>query len=138
VPVGTPSAEKSAIPAESATRNHRFEKLSRMGDAGQFKRVFAKPQRFDGGGFLVVARANGLGRARLGLAISKRCCSRAVDRNKLKRIARESFRARAQRLPAVDVVMLCAPKAKQLTNPELFSGLDRAWQKVLGKIWVDS
>ena len=99
--------------------------------------MFAKPQRFDGGGFVIVARANGQGRARLGLAISKRCCSRAVDRNKLKRIARESFRARVSQLPAVDIVVLCAPKAKQLANPELFSGLDRAWQKVLGKTWVD-
>jgi len=134
----TPSLEQSATPAESTRRNRRFEKSSRLREAAQFKRVFANPQRFYGGGFVVVVRANGLGQARLGLAISKRCCSLAVDRNKLKRIARESFRARVARLPAVDVVLLCAPKAKQLTNPELFSGLDRAWQKLSGKIWVDS
>ncbi|WP_295435109.1 ribonuclease P protein component [uncultured Thiodictyon sp.] len=138
MPAGTPSSEHSATLAESPAANRRFEKSSRLREAGQFKRVFAKPQRFDAAGFVVVARANGLGRARLGLAISKRCCARAVDRNKLKRIARESFRALVNRLPAVDIVVLCASKAKRLTNPELFSGLDRAWHTLLGKIWVDS
>ncbi len=124
--------------AEPARTNcRRFEKSSRLREPAQFKRVFAKPQRFDGVGFLVLVRSNRHGRARLGLAISKRCCSHAVDRNKLKRIARESFRAHVNRLPAVDIVVLCAPKAKQLNNPELFSSLDRAWKKVLGKSWVD-
>ena len=127
----------SPIAAGTRATTRGFQASARLRDARQFKRVFAEPQRFDGVGFLVLARANTHGSARLGLAIAKRCCARAVDRNKLKRIVRESFRVHVDSLPAVDIVVLCAPAARHLTSPDLFSGLDRAWKKVLGKTWVD-
>lgn len=106
--------------------------------ADQFKGVFEHSARFDCNGFLVLARTNEQPYARLGLAISKRRCPRAVDRNKLKRIVRASFRLNASALPAVDLVVLCTAKARLLSNRDLFDGLDRAWRKVIGKTWVES
>lgn len=48
--------------------------------------------------------------ARLGLVIPKRLARRAVLRNLIKRLARESFRHLAHRLPGVDIVVrLAAP-----------------------------
>lgn len=124
-----PAAE---LPAGSA----RFQPSSRLAEAAQFKRVFANPVRVGAGGLLVLARASEHPGARLGLAISKRCCPRAVDRNRLKRIARESFRAQLFRLPQVDVVVLCTPQVGKLSNHSLFAGLDRAWKTVFGKQWA--
>lgn len=43
--------------------------------------------------------------ARLGLIIGKRAVRRAHERNMLKRVAREAFRAARGYLPAVDVVL---------------------------------
>jgi ribonuclease P protein component len=43
--------------------------------------------------------------ARLGLIIGKRQAKRAVDRNRIKRALRESFRTRDSGLPALDIVV---------------------------------
>lgn len=43
--------------------------------------------------------------ARLGLVVGKRWGRRAVDRNTVKRILRESFRHEAGQLPVLDVVI---------------------------------
>jgi ribonuclease P protein component len=43
--------------------------------------------------------------ARLGLAITKRVAPRAVDRNRIKRLVRESFRRHKSALGSVDVVI---------------------------------
>jgi len=46
-------------------------------------------------------------RPRLGLAVPKKHTRRAVDRNRLKRLLRETFRAARDDLPPVDVVVIC-------------------------------
>lgn len=76
--------------------------------------------------------------ARLGLAISKRCATRAVDRNRLKRIARESFRLWAPALPPVDLVVLCDRDARLLPPDRLRQTLDRAWNRIRSMTWEDS
>ena len=48
---------------------------------------------------------NAMPGARLGLIVGKRAMRRAHDRNRLKRAAREAFRQRRARLPALDVVL---------------------------------
>jgi ribonuclease P protein component len=53
----------------------------------------------------VFARRNGLGRPRLGLAVSRKAAPRAVDRNYAKRIAREVFRQRQAALGGADIVV---------------------------------
>ncbi|WP_295444633.1 ribonuclease P protein component [uncultured Thiodictyon sp.] len=123
---------------DSTDLTERFPRSRRLVQADQFKQVFEYSARFDGNGFFLLARINKQPKARLGLAISKRSCPRAVDRNRLKRIARASFRLNANTLPAVDIVVLCAPKARHLSNRDLFDGLDRVWRKVIGKTWVES
>ena len=52
----------------------------------------------------VITLPNTAGLARLGLVISKRVLRRSVDRNRVRRWARETFRLRQHRLPAVDIV----------------------------------
>lgn len=100
--------------------------------------MFAGAKRFGGSGFRVLARNGAAPRPRLGLAISKRCASRAVDRNRLKRIARESFRLRASELPPVDVVVVCTRDARQLPSEQLRQTLDEAWDRIRSLTWDDS
>ena len=52
-----------------------------------------------------LARANPGQSPRLGMVIAKRFASRAVDRNRVKRCIRESFRANRPTLPPCDVVV---------------------------------
>jgi len=71
----------------------------------------------------VLARENLTGSARLGLAISKRAAKRAVDRNRLKRIAREVFRKQLD-LPPLDFVVMAGAKAKDADLAALRGSLE--------------
>lgn len=71
------------------------------------------------------------GGARLGLAVAKKRARRAVDRNRIKRVARESFRERRAALGSRHVVVMNRDAAKGATAAELRAALDTLWNKVL-------
>lgn len=52
-----------------------------------------------------MSRPNELGHARLGMVLAKRQFKRAVDRNRMRRIIRETFRLYSPELLALDVVV---------------------------------
>ncbi len=61
---------------------------------------------------MLYVRPNALGNARLGVVAAKRFAPRAVTRNMIKRVARETFRK--GKLPACDcVIRLSAPIGKR-------------------------
>lgn len=115
-----------------------FPQSLRLRDQKAFRRVFEAPKRFPGAGLTVLARSGLSSFPRLGLAISKRCASRAVDRNRIKRIIRESFRLRASDLPKVDIVVLCGKDARFLPPDDLRHTLDAAWDRIRSLTWDDS
>lgn len=67
---------------------------------------------------------------RLGLAISARAVPQARARNRIKRLARESFRACRAQLPAADLVLQARAGAGTAERAELRSMLDRLWRRV--------
>ena len=79
--------------------------------------------------FTVLSRENRRKSPRLGLAISKKNCRLAVQRNRLKRIVRESFRSHKERLGGFDVVVMCQAAACRASNKKLFDSLAAHWQK---------
>lgn len=68
-------------------------------------------------------------RARLGLAISKKHCRKATDRNRLKRVVRESFRLHKNELSGLDIVVMNKPGTETGTSRELRASLDRHWER---------
>lgn len=68
--------------------------------------------------------------ARLGLAVSRRVSKRAVRRNRIKRIARDSFRRQRANLPACDILLIARSEANLRSNAELRAELERLWQRV--------
>ena len=54
---------------------------------------------------MVMVRPNQVGHPRLGMIVAKRLLARAVDRNRVKRCVRESFRQVLPELPACDFVV---------------------------------
>jgi len=95
--------------------------------AENYQFVFAKAQRFGNRSFTILARPNGLKHARLGLAISKKNAKRAVDRNRIKRHIRESFRLNQHELPCVDIIAMNKPCALSLDNIQMRKQIDTQW-----------
>lgn len=83
--------------------------------------------------FLLLVRCNDLGHARLGLVIAKKKVRRAVDRNRLKRQIRDSFRLHQNQLPAVDVVFLARQDLTALPGPDFRAALEQAWKRLQRK-----
>lgn len=99
-------------------------KARRLIEGRDYRLVFSCRQRI-AGQFLVLNSAPNDGSfARLGLAVGKRNCRRAVDRNRVKRVIREWFRLRVNALPASDMVYSVRPRASQATNTELRADLE--------------
>lgn len=80
--------------------------------------------------FLVRVIPSVTGQARLGLAVSSKVSKRAVVRNRIKRIVRESFRLRRDGLPALDVLVIAQPSAAAVANQVLHADLEEAWRKL--------
>ncbi|HUQ51417.1 MAG TPA: ribonuclease P protein component [Gammaproteobacteria bacterium] len=106
-----------------------FSPDQRLHSAAEFGRVFAEPARSSDRFFTVLARSSGRTLARLGLTVSRRAARRAVDRNKLKRLARESFRHQ-RALPPWDFVVLARPGADKAERQALRASLDRHFEQL--------
>ena len=105
-----------------------FTRQSRLTAAAEFDQVFREGRRSADELFTVLYRSNGLGYPRLGLAIAKRRIRLAVDRNRLKRLIRESFRNAQSNLGDTDVVILARDRAAGADNAAVFASLERHWQ----------
>lgn len=110
-----------------------FARQQRLLKPSDFKHVFARPVKQGDSYLTLLARDNKLSYARLGLAISKKQLRRAVDRNRIKRLARESFRHHQQNLAGLDIVVMVRSKVITLSNAEFFETLEMHWQKLTEK-----
>jgi ribonuclease P protein component len=96
----------------------------------EFKRAYAAGKRLGNEFFTVNAQANGLGCARLGMSIAARILRRAVDRNRVRRQIRESFRVHQLGLPAIDIVIGARAGVLAADNAQLRAALEKLWLKV--------
>jgi ribonuclease P protein component len=104
---------------------------ARLRRPADFAALRTSSGRAGGRCFHVRYQNNALGHARLGLAISKRVSKRAVDRNRIKRLLRESFRRVRHRLPAVDLMVMAREQATTMSGALLLLELDALWLKLL-------
>ncbi len=75
----------------------------------------------------ILGKPNRMRTARLGLVIAKRVIPKAHDRNRIKRLLRDSFRRRRSALPAWDLVV-------QLSNRADPEDIRSAFDQLLDKL----
>ncbi|QEM83660.1 ribonuclease P protein component [Halomonas binhaiensis] len=108
-----------------------FPRHYRLLTAGEYRHVFDKAvYKVHGKGLMALATPNEVGHPRLGLVFSKKNVRRAVDRNRLKRLARESVRHAQHRLPAVDIVLLARRGVNEVDNDTLHRQLFGMWRRL--------
>ena len=115
------------LPADSS-----FGKAKRLLNAKDYSRVFDGAEaKASHKHLLLLAKTNNRPGHRLGLVIAKKNVRLAVQRNRVKRIAREFFRTLPATEPGLDVVLLARRGLGQLDNAELSSILQQQWQKLI-------
>ena len=103
-----------------------FPKTARLLSPKDYKPVFDNSRyKVSTKQFLLLATASQAKRPRLGLVIAKKHVSKAVQRNRLKRVLRESFRLRQSEIPLIDIVVLARKDADKLAPIELRKMIDR-------------
>jgi len=105
----------------------------RLSGAAAFSKVFQQAVVSADASFKVLGCNTGQAHSRLGMAVSRQVDRRAVGRNRIKRIIRESFRLhylRQHKGQPVDVVVLPRPAAAAICNKRLFDQLARHWSRI--------
>ena len=116
--------------AASNPASFSFARRYRLTRPAEFSRVFNNAQRSADRYFTVLFRSNQSDSARLGFAVAKKQIPAAVGRNRVRRLARESFRKQRRSLPPVDIIILARSAAAAAANTELLASLDRHWQRL--------
>ncbi len=99
-----------------------FPKQYRLTRTDEFSSVFGFRRALKSPLFLLHYRLRSADEgegARLGVVVAKRLLKRAVDRNLVKRLAREHFRLLRSRLPSRDLVLRLAVRPKTLDRRQL-------------------
>ena len=110
-----------------------LKKKNRLLDKKKFDSVFQSPSKTSDKYFTLLFCKNNKSYSRLGLVISKKKCKLAVNRNKIKRIIRESFRTNKNSLNGYDVVVLNKHTTYNGDSSMLRKSLKNHWQK---RRWV--
>jgi len=99
--------------------------------AAQFQRVFKRCNcKVSDRVMTILAIPNELQHPRLGTVISIKAAGNAVQRNRIKRLVRESFRLHQALLGSRDLVVLVRPGISSRSNQQLLSALDTHWRTI--------
>lgn len=107
-----------------------FPPTARLTKPEEFRQVFKKSKKYFFKEITVYCHRQNLDNSRLGLAVSKKVDKRAVTRNKIKRIIRESFRFHQKQLTGWDIVVVAKPAINNLTNQQLSELLTNVWKEL--------
>ena len=121
------------------TGEQSFPRRSRLLKPAEFKNVFDRPVVSSDRLFKVFARTGSSCDIRIGMAVSRKVDSRAVVRNRIKRVIRESFRRTYPvggrgTLPGKDIVIVASPAAATAAGQTLRKSLSRHWQEIEQKL----
>lgn len=112
----------------------RYPRRLRLLTGRDFQNVFDDVQlKVPDQTILLLTRENDLDQPRLGFVISKKNIRQAVQRNRVRRIIRESFRLNQQNLPAMDIIILARKGLGELENDQIHKLIDKCWSRLKHK-----
>jgi len=116
--------------ALGAPPGFRQPKSRRLVCSTEYQSVIAQDCRSKDALFVVYAYGNGRQFGRLGVTVSRRVSLRAVERNRIKRAIRESFRHQQEILVGLDIVTIARGATKGIETNQLFVSLEAHWRRV--------
>lgn len=114
--------------------DHGFAKASRLLNASDFSAVFNNTHfKVSCRYFLVLAKRNESSNSRLGLVVAKKNIPTAVQRNRIKRLIRDSFRHQEPQAVNLDLVVLVRKGTDKLPNSAINTAIAKLWQDAATK-----
>ncbi len=111
-------------------RNARYPRSARVRARPEFDAVFAKGHRA-ATPMLALHYLPDDRAARIGFAVSRKVDTRAVIRNRIKRVLRDYFRRHRMTLAAGAYVVVARPPAARATGPELIGAFEHTLRQAL-------
>ncbi|MFK8081323.1 MAG: ribonuclease P protein component [Granulosicoccus sp.] len=113
-----------SVESQSVGATRKFPRSARLLSAGDYAAAFRKNKRLSDRYWMVLVHQSEQSSPRLGLAIAKKRARLAVDRNRIKRIAREAFRHEAPNLSHKSIVIMNRDDTAKADSAILRSALD--------------
>lgn len=107
-----------------------MQKDYKLRESIEFQQVFKRNKSLRDQHWLILYRPNNLGTARLGTVVTKKNVKKAVQRNRVKRIIRETFRKNREALGAIDIIVLARQGVSEKSNRELNTAINAQWKKL--------
>lgn len=107
-----------------------FPPAARLRSAADFAGLRACRKPLRGRCFIIRHVAGHTAGPRLGMAVSRRTSKRAVVRNRIKRVVRESFRHARAELPLLDLLVIALPPAATASPADLRTELATHWRRL--------
>lgn len=126
-------AAQDSLSSEVVIAGSCFPRSCRLTSKADFQSVFDQPKKAASQGILILYRPSGREYPRLGIMIGKQHVRRAVDRNRLRRIVRDSFRQVQTLLSGLDIVVLIRHDWIALPNAKCRDELAKLWKKIAQK-----
>lgn len=125
-----PARQRPAAARVVAAGGKRFglDPARRLRQKAQFERLLRQGARRHLAGYSFFLERREAGAPRLGILVSKKHASRAVERNRLKRCIREAFRQEQEALGAMD--LLVRPPYGIKASPEMITRLRELLQEL--------
>jgi ribonuclease P protein component len=119
-----------------------FPSCHRLHESREFDAVFkASKYRVSGKEILVLGHDNKLGFSRLGMVVGKKSAAKSVQRSRIKRAIRESFRTLCNQnqnfgheQAGVDIVIVTRLGVAKLDNKQLARILAKNWLSLFSKV----
>ncbi len=127
-----------SIDSDRLLAGQTFPKALRLLSPAQFRWVFAEATKFANRHWTLLVRPNGLAYPRMGLVISKKQAGKAHSRNRIKRVARETFRRHKRSLVGYDIVVLARKGVAEVDNATLVRSFEHLIQKIQQHSMKDS
>jgi ribonuclease P protein component len=105
----------------------QLPRTARLLRPGDFAALRGQSKRTSTSCFLAEYRSTVQPSARLGMAVSRKVSKLAVQRNRIRRTIRESFRLHRATLPCIDVLLIARARAAEQTNAALRAELESIW-----------
>jgi ribonuclease P protein component len=109
----------------------RFPKSHKLATKADYKLTLDQPYKISQKHLLILFKSNQSTHARLGLMVGKRVANLAVTRNRIKRVIRESFRMKQEKLRGLDIVVIARHQCDKLKKVELREGIEKLWEKLI-------